>query len=85
MLGCRKEKCVEVADDYITIDNVFKPAEAAGLEKKVQELCTSYDELIKLAQIRGETLKGKMMVHELQQDLKEMDQWIHTKLALLDR
>lgn len=85
MLGCRKVKCVEDAEEYLTSDDAYRPEEAGTLDKKVRDLCTSYDELIKLAQMRSETLQGKMMVHELQQDLKEMDHWIHTKLELLDR
>ena len=56
-----------------------------NLNFKVCELCASYDELIKVAQERAATLQGKALIHDLQQDLKEMDHWIHTKLQILDR
>ena len=86
MLGCRKVKCADEAQVYLTADDSnFLPEDASTLDTKVRDLCKSYDELITLAQMRGETLQGKMMVHELQQDLREMDHWIHTKLELLDR
>lgn len=63
----------------------FRPAETDQLDEKVKELCSKYDELIELAHGQRETLNGKLLSHNLQNDLKEMDHWIHTKLDLLER
>ena len=63
----------------------YSPKEAADLRPKVEQLKAEYDELIELARAKSETLKAKQTLHELQQDLSEMDQWIITKLELLKR
>ena len=66
-------------------DQSFTPKEAADLRPKVDQLKAEYEELIELAKAKSETLKAKQTLHELQQDLSEMDQWIITKLELLKR
>ncbi|CAG5088442.1 Oidioi.mRNA.OKI2018_I69.PAR.g11841.t3.cds [Oikopleura dioica] len=86
MLGCRKEKCTLEAVGYLEEDEEsYTPKEAADLRPKVEQLKAEYDELIELARAKSETLKAKQTLHELQQDLSEMDQWIITKLELLKR
>ena len=49
------------------------------------QLCQAYDELVVLAQTRRGTLDGQVLTHNLQNDLNEMNNWIHEKLDLLDQ
>ena len=80
--------CFLYRDLYLPVkeeDQSFTPKEAADLRPKVEQLKAEYDELIELAKAKSKTLKAKQTLHELQQDLSEMDQWIITKLELLKR
>ena len=80
-----KTKKVNESSEYESESEDFRPAETDQLDEKVKELCSKYDELIELAHGQRETLNGKLLSHNLQNDLKEMDHWIHTKLDLLER
>ena len=51
----------------------------------VKQLCEKYDGLMALAREKRGTLDGQLLTHNLQNDLKEMDNWIHTKLDLLEQ
>ena len=84
LLGVRKAKLVNEASEYES-ESEHRPVETDQLHDKVKELCSKYDELIELAHGQRETLNGKLLSHNLQNDLKEMDHWIHTKLDLLER
>ena len=55
------------------------------LTPHIKQLCEKYDGLMALAREKRGTLDGQLLTHNLQNDLKEMDNWIHTKLDLLEQ
>ena len=83
--GVLTQKFIVLSIRFQEEDQSFTPKEAADLRPKVDQLKAEYEELIELAKAKSETLKAKQTLHELQQDLSEMDQWIITKLELLKR
>ena len=84
LLGTRKEKIVDDAQNFQS-DGADKPCDAEFLDERVAQLCVKYDDLMELAKVKRGTLDGQLLTHNLQNDLKEMDNWIHTKLDLLDQ
>ena len=87
LLGTRKEKIVDDANKF-QADNTtpdYRPCDADFLDERVKALCEKYDDLMELAKIKRGTLDGQLLTHNLQNDLKEMDNWIHTKLDLLEQ
>ena len=71
----RVRACIKL--QYIVVVSKMAP--------HLKQLCEKYDDLMALAREKRGTLDGQLLTHNLQNDLKEMDNWIHTKLDLLEQ